>query len=48
MFESLDEQMKKDEDRVTSHKQRMLRWAIYALAGVILMGGLIFGSLHLS
>ena len=48
MFESLDEQMRKDEDRVTSSKQRMLRWALYALAGVVVIGGLILGSLRLS
>jgi hypothetical protein len=48
MFESLDEQMKKDEDRVSSSQQRMVRWAIYALAGLVVIGGLIFGALHLS
>ena len=48
MFDSLDEQMKKDEDRITSNKERMVRWALYALAGVVVIGGLIFGSLHLS
>jgi hypothetical protein len=48
MFESLDEQIRKDEDRVTSSKQRMLRWALYALAGVVVIGGLILGSLKLS
>ena len=48
MFESLDEQIRKDEDRVTSSRQRMLRWALYALAGVVVIGGLIIGSLRLS
>ncbi|HEY7336221.1 MAG TPA: hypothetical protein VH639_15130 [Bryobacteraceae bacterium] len=48
MFDSLEEQIKKDENRVTSSKQRMMRWAIYALAGVVVIGGLILGSLRLS
>ena len=48
MFDSLDEQIRKDEDRVTSSKQRMLRWALYALAGVVVIGVLILGSLKLS
>ena len=48
MFESLDEQIRKDENRVTSSKQRMLRYALYALAGVVFIGGLILGSLKLS
>ena len=43
MFDSLDEQMKKDEDRVSSSKERMLRYALYLLAGILVFGGLIFG-----
>lgn len=43
MFDSLDEQIKKDDDRVSSSKERMVRWALYALAGVVVMGGVILG-----
>jgi hypothetical protein len=47
MFDSLDEQIRKDEDRVSSSKARMLRYALYALAGVVVFGALIFG-VHLA
>ena len=43
MFDSLDEQMRKDEDRVSSSKQRMMRYALYALVGVLVCGGLMLG-----
>ena len=43
MFESLDEQMKKDENRVTSVKERMMRYALYVLAAGLVFGGLIYG-----
>jgi hypothetical protein len=43
MFDSLDDQMRKDEDRVSSSKERMMRWALYVLAACIVFGGLIFG-----
>jgi hypothetical protein len=43
MFDSLDDQIRKDEDRVTSSKQRMMRWALYVLAAGLVMGGVIFG-----
>ncbi len=43
MFDSLDEQIKKVEDRSSSSKQRMVRYALYALAGVLVFGGIIFG-----
>jgi hypothetical protein len=42
MFESLDERMKKDDDLVSSIKDRMLRLALYVLAAVVVFGGLIF------
>ena len=43
MFDSLDDQMRKDDDRVTSSKQRMMRWALYVLAAGVVFGGLFFG-----
>jgi hypothetical protein len=43
MFDSLDEQIKKDEDRVSTSGQRMMRYVLYALAGAVVIGGLLFG-----
>ena len=40
MFDSLDEQMQKDENRVTTSGQRMMRYALYVLAAAVVMGGL--------
>jgi hypothetical protein len=47
MFDSLEEQMLKDENRTTTSKQRMFRYALYVLAGVVIFGGLIYG-VHLA
>lgn len=47
MFDSLEEQIRKDEDRTSTSKQRMVRYALYALAGVVIFGGLIYG-VHLA
>ena len=43
MFDSLDEQIRKDQDRVNSSKERMLRYALYALVGTAVFGAIIFG-----
>jgi hypothetical protein len=43
MFDSLDEQIKKDENRVSTSGQRMMRYAIYVLAAAVVFGGLIIG-----
>jgi hypothetical protein len=43
MFDSLDDQMRRDEDKVSSSKERMMRWALYVLAAGIVFGGLIIG-----
>jgi hypothetical protein len=48
MFDSLDEQMKKDEDRVTSPRERLMRWVIYLIAGLVVFGGVIIGVRSLS
>jgi hypothetical protein len=45
MFESLDEQMRKDENRVSTSGGRMLRYALYLLAAVAVFAVLIF-SVH--
>jgi hypothetical protein len=46
MFDSLEEQMKKDEDRVSTKRERMMRYALYAIIGVALFIALIF-AIHL-
>jgi hypothetical protein len=43
MFESLDEQMQKDENRSSTSKGRMLRYALYALVGAVVFGGVVVG-----
>jgi hypothetical protein len=43
MFDSLDEQMKKDLAKERTPSQRMLLWLVIILASVLLFGGLYFG-----
>jgi hypothetical protein len=43
MFDSLDEQIRKDEDRVSTSGQRMMRYALYVVAAAVVMGGVILG-----
>ncbi len=43
MFDSLDEQMKKDMDKETTPRQRMLMWVVIVLASILIFGGLYFG-----
>lgn len=43
MFDSLDEQMKKDDDREVSPRERYVRWGLTALVTLLLVGGLYFG-----
>jgi hypothetical protein len=43
MFDSLDEQMKQDEKRMVSTKERLMRWAIVAIGSVVIFGGVIAG-----
>ena len=46
MFESPDEQMKRDDNLVSSANARMMRYALYALVAVTVFGGLIL-AVHL-
>lgn len=43
MFDSLDEQIKKDENRTSSSGSRMMLWAFVVLAALVVFGGLILG-----
>jgi hypothetical protein len=41
MFDSLDDQIKKDLAKESTTKQRMLLWVAMAAAAVVVFGGLI-------
>jgi hypothetical protein len=43
MFDSLDEQIKADENKTTTSAERMVRWAVIVLVSVIVFGGVILG-----
>lgn len=43
MFESLDEQIRVDEHRAVSSRERLMRWALIVLISVIVFGGLYLG-----
>lgn len=43
MFDSLDEQMKKDLDKQTTSKQRMLLYVVVVLTTILIFGGLWYG-----
>jgi hypothetical protein len=44
MFDSLDEQINKDEDRVAGgHNARMMKYALYGVVGLAVLGAVIFG-----
>jgi hypothetical protein len=47
MFDSLDEQMKKDDKLMVSNKERIMRWAIIAIAALVVFGAVIAG-VHLT
>ena len=46
MFDSLDEQIKSDEHRMTTNSERMLRWFLVVLVSVLVFGGLYL-AVHL-
>ena len=43
MFDSLDEQMKKDERAHGLDQRAVMRWAIVAISALVVFGGLIAG-----
>lgn len=43
MFDSLDEQMKHDEQAEVTGREKMIRWIAVAVVSVLLFGGLYFG-----
>jgi len=42
MFDSLDEQMKHDEQVETSRRERIIRWVTVGAVSIVLFGGLVF------
>lgn len=43
MFDSLDDQMKRDDARASTTTERMIRYAAVAVTSVLLFGGLYLG-----
>ena len=43
MFDSLDEQIKADEHKSESAKERTVKWLLVALVSIIVFGGLYWG-----
>ena len=43
MFDSLDEQMKKDEAKASSPQERVMKYALYVAAALAVFGGLYYG-----
>jgi hypothetical protein len=43
MFDSLDEQIRKDEAKVHSPQERIMMYALYLVAAIVVFGGLYFG-----
>lgn len=43
MFESLDDQMKHDQDASSTPKERFLKWVLVGIVSVLLFGGLYMG-----
>jgi uncharacterized membrane protein YvbJ len=43
MFEVLDDQMKIDEQRASTKRERIILWAVIAVLSIILFGALYFG-----
>ena len=47
MFESLDEQIKRDEKRESSTKERLLLYLTISAVSVLIFGGLVVAVQHL-
>lgn len=46
MFDSLDEQMRLDEHKAVSNRERTLRWLLIVIVSIVIFVGLYFG-LHM-
>ncbi len=43
MFDSLDEQIRKEENRTSTGKERAMRWVLAAVAAIVVCGGIVLG-----
>jgi hypothetical protein len=43
MFDSLDEQMKHDDQLVTSARERFFKWGATIVIAIVVVGGIIMG-----
>ena len=43
MFETLEDQIKTDEEKVTTKQERVVMWAVIALVSIVLFAALYFG-----
>ena len=43
MFDSLDDQMKRDLEKESTKSERMIRYAVVAVASIVLFGSLYLG-----
>jgi hypothetical protein len=43
MFDSLDEQIRKEENRTSTSKERAMRWILAAVAAIVVCGGIVLG-----
>ena len=43
MFDSLEEQMKHDDQAASTNKERFLLWAAIAVASILVFGGVYYG-----
>jgi hypothetical protein len=43
MFETLEDQIRIDEQKATTKRERTIRWAVIALLSVVLFGSLYLG-----
>jgi hypothetical protein len=43
MFDSLDEQMKKDDDRISTARERYMKYGLYAAAALLVFGAMLYG-----
>lgn len=43
MFDSLDEQMKNDDAKVSTSRERLMKWLLVVLVSIVVFGGLYVG-----
>lgn len=48
MFDNLEDQMKHDDERESSKKERVMVWAVIAVVSVALFAGLLLGITKLA